>query len=94
MPAVTRISGSPRRAAAFQVRPDSLSWNESGGFASTFSPNAAYVETVLQLSGGTTYTPNLQWKTNRNAPGATIYAGAGPINTKFSPTSRTTQLSG
>jgi hypothetical protein len=76
------------------VLPDSLRpWKESGGFAGTFSPNAAYVQTVVQLSGGTTYTFSLQWKTNKNAPGATIYAGAGPINTKFSPTSLTVQLS-
>jgi hypothetical protein len=68
-------------------------WKESGGFAGTFSPNAAYVQTVLQLNGGTTYTFTLQWKTNTNAPGATIYAGAGPIGGKFSPTSLTVQLS-
>lgn len=30
-------------------------WKESGGFAGTFSPNAAYVETVLALSPGPTY---------------------------------------
>jgi hypothetical protein len=58
-----------------------------------FSPNAAYVQTVLQLTGGTTYTFRLQWKANTNAAGATIYAGAGPIDTKFSPTSLTVQLS-
>ena len=68
-------------------------WKESGGFAGTFSPNAAYVQTVLQLAGGTTYTFSLQWKTNKNAAGATIYAGAGPIGGKFSPTSLTVQLS-
>src|SRR4029077_3076990 len=61
-------------------------WKESGGFAGTFSPNAAYVQTAIQVSGGTTYTARLQWKTNRNASGATIYAGAGPIGPAFSPT--------
>ena len=61
-------------------------WKESGGFAGTFSPNAAYVQITTQLSGGHTYTFNLVWKTNKPASGATIYAGAGPIAGKFSPT--------
>ncbi len=61
-------------------------WKESGGFGGTFSPNAAYVQITTQLSGGHTYTFNLVWKTNKAASGATIYAGAGPIGGKFSPT--------
>ena len=61
-------------------------WKESGGFGGTFSPNAAYVQITTQLSGGHTYTFNLVWKTNKPASGATIYAGAGPISGKFSPT--------
>lgn len=56
-----------------------VAWEESGGFAGTFSPNAAYVESVLALAGGTTYTIDVRWKTNRPATGATIYAGAGPL---------------
>jgi hypothetical protein len=60
-------------------------WKESGGFAGTFSPNAAHVETIVPLVAGTAYTITLVWKTNK--PGtSTIAAGAGPINSKFSPT--------
>jgi hypothetical protein len=67
-------------------------WKESGGFAGTYSPNAAYVQTVQSLTAGTTYTIKLQWKTNKNAAGATIWAGAGPINGQYSPTSLLVQL--
>jgi len=67
-------------------------WKESGGFAGTFSPNAASVQTVQQLALGTSYTIKLQWKANKNAPGATIWAGAGPIGGKFSPTRLTVML--
>ncbi len=63
-----------------------LAWKESGGFAGTFSPNAAFVETVYPMTAGHSYVFSLWWKTNKNAPGATIYAGAGPIGTAFSPT--------
>jgi photosystem II stability/assembly factor-like uncharacterized protein len=61
-----------------------VAWKESGGFAGTFSPNAAFVETVFPMSMGTTYTVRLRWKTNKSAPGATIYAGAG--SGPYSPT--------
>jgi hypothetical protein len=40
----------------------------------------------VPLAAGASYTIKLQWKTNRQASGATIYAGAGPIGGKFSPT--------
>jgi hypothetical protein len=66
-----------------------VAWKESGGFAGTFSPNAAFLETTQPLVAGTTYTIKLQWKANKNAPGATIWAGAGPIpsgSSTFSPT--------
>jgi hypothetical protein len=69
-----------------------VGWKESGGFAGTFSPNAAFVQTEVSMAGGTTYTVKLRWKTNKNAPGATIYAGAGPISTQFSPTRLTAQI--
>src|SRR5205807_2844205 len=59
-------------------------WKESGGFAGTFSPNAAYVQTAVPMSAGVPYTIKLQWKTNKPAPGATILAGAG--SGPFSPT--------
>jgi hypothetical protein len=65
-----------------------VAWKESGGFAGTFSPNAALVTTVLQLRAGNTYTVWVVWKANRLATVAnTIAAGAGPINANFSPTS-------
>jgi len=67
-------------------------WKESGGFAGTFSPNAAYVQTVRLLRAGTAYTVKVQWKANKSAVGATIFAGAGPIGPDFSPTRLTVQL--
>jgi streptogramin lyase len=67
-------------------------WKESGGYAGTFSPNAAFVQTVVLLKQGQPYTVTLVWKANVKALGATIWAGAGPIGTKFSPTRLTVQL--
>jgi hypothetical protein len=63
-----------------------LAWKESGGFAGTFSPNAAFVHTLMYLPGGVTYRVKIVWKTNKPAPGATIWAGAGPIAGSYSPT--------
>jgi hypothetical protein len=58
--------------------PDSLvGWKESGGFAGTFSPNAAFLKATYFLTGGHSYVFTLKWKTNKNAPGATIFAAAG-----------------
>jgi hypothetical protein len=67
-----------------------VAWKESGGFAGTFSPNAAFVQTVLPLAATTTYTVTLVWKAN-HATAATIFvaAGLGPL---FSPTRLTAQL--
>src|SRR6202040_74443 len=59
--------------------------------AGTFSPNAAFVQTVLPMTASTTYVIKLRWKTNKPAAGATIHAGAGP-SAPFSPTSLTVQL--
>jgi hypothetical protein len=64
-----------------------VAWKESGGFAGTFSPNAALVMTDLHLQAGNTYTVSLVWKANRAMPSGGIYAGAGPVNASFSPTS-------
>jgi hypothetical protein len=36
----------------------------------------------------------LDWKANRNAPGATIWVGAGPISGQYSPTRLTVELLG
>jgi hypothetical protein len=65
-------------------------WKESGGFAGTFSPNAAFVQTVLPMNAGTTYTVKLQWKTNLPAPAAGVFAGAGTA--PYSPTTLTASL--
>jgi beta-N-acetylhexosaminidase len=69
-----------------------IGWKESGGFAGTFSPNAAFNESPVLLAAGHSYTFSLEWKTNRPASGASIYAGAGPIGGVFSPTSLTVEL--
>ena len=66
-------------------------WKESGGFAGTFSPNAAFVQTVIPVSASTTYAVRLQWKANQSDPG-TIMAGAGPTNGAYSPTRLTVRL--
>jgi len=63
-----------------------VAWKESGGFAGTFSPNAAFVSTDLHLQAGNTYNVWVVWKANRGGAGGAIWAGAGPINTLFSPT--------
>jgi len=63
-----------------------VGWKESGGFAGTFSPNAAAVNTAVDVVAGTAYTVKLAWKANQAAPGKTIFAGAGPIGGGFSPT--------
>ena len=74
-----------------EVNGSLAAWKESGGFAGTFSPNAAYVQTLAPMPSGT-YTVKLDWKTNKPAGSATIYAGAGPISGQFSPTSLTAEL--
>ncbi len=69
-------------------------WKESGGFAGTFSPNAAAVQAVIPLEASTSYTFKLQWKGNRTSTG-TIVAGAGPLaggTTAVSPTRLTVRI--
>jgi hypothetical protein len=41
------------------------------------SPNAAYVQTVIPITAGSTHTATLLWKTNKRAGTATIFAAAG-----------------
>jgi hypothetical protein len=67
-----------------------VAWKESGGFAGTFSPNAAFVQTVLPLAMGVTYTITLEWKANKST-GGVIYAAAGSTG-NYSPTRLTAQL--
>ena len=66
-------------------------WKESGGFAGTYSPNAAFVQAAIHVNAGTTYSARLQWKANRPDPGS-IWAGAGPVTSGFSPTRLSVQL--
>lgn len=70
-----------------------MAWKESGGFAGTFSPNAAMVETEMVVTNGDPIT--IRWKTNR-ASGTTIYAGAGNGGSAlgFSPTTLLVQYIG
>jgi uncharacterized protein YfaP (DUF2135 family) len=77
---------------AINVNGSVVAWKESGGFAGTFSPNAAYLQSVIPMTHGVSYTVKLQWKVNRPAMGATIFAGAGPISGGYSPTSMTVEL--
>lgn len=70
-----------------------VAWKESGGFAGTFSPNAAYVQAVVPVTAGHTYTVEVRWKTNKAASGGKISAGAGPLSPgAYSPTRLTTIL--
>ena len=73
-----------------------VGWAESGG-GNISSPNAAYVEAVVQLTRGTSYDIRLKWKANKNAPNVTIRSGAGPFPisaglTNVSPTRLTAAL--
>src|SRR3984893_358334 len=65
-------------------------WEGSGGKPGPSSPNAAFVQTVLQLKANTTYTLKLQWKANHATTGTILAAaGLGPV---FSPTRLSVQL--
>jgi hypothetical protein len=81
------VSGGAFPTAAGQPE----AWKESGGVARTFSPNAAYVQTIIPVAASTAYAARLQWKANR-ADGSTIWAGAGPVAQSFSPTRITVTL--
>ena len=66
-----------------------VGWKESGGVLGTFSPNAAFAQSVFALPAGQ-YAVSLKWKTNRADPG-TILGGAGG-GAPFSPSTLTVQL--
>src|SRR5207245_10345199 len=68
-----------------------LAWKESGGFAGTYSPNAAFAQATYQMTSGHTYAFKLKWKTNRNAPGSTIFTAAG-ASPAFSPSDLLVEL--
>jgi hypothetical protein len=67
-----------------------VAWKESGGFAGTSSPNAAFVKATYAMTGTHTYVFKLKWKTNKDDPGGFIAAGAG-LPGNFSPTSLVAQ---
>lgn len=70
-----------------------VAWKESGGFAGTFSPNAATLQTEYPVVAGQSYAIDVRWKANiRATNGATIQAGAGPWDGQFSPTRLTAVL--
>ena len=75
---------------SFSGQPEA--WKESGGFAGTFSPNAAFVKTVIPVTSGHSYAAELVWKTNKADPSGTISAGAGPIGGRYSQTCMTVAL--
>lgn len=65
---------------------NNVGWTESGS-ATAFSPDANFVATPYALSGGTSYTVKLQWRTSSAmASGNEIFAGAGSYPS-YSPTS-------
>ena len=69
-----------------------VGWKESGGNAGTFSPNAAFAQTVVQFAAATSYTIKLQWKTNHATTGTIrAAAGLGPAP-NFSPTRLTLRV--
>ena len=68
-----------------------VAWKESGGFAGTFSPNAAFVQATVSIAATSTYAFKVQWKTNKSAPGSSIFASAGP-GAPYSPTRLTVQF--
>jgi hypothetical protein len=68
-----------------------VAWKESGGFAGTSSPNAAFAQATYTMTSGHTYVFKLKWKTNKNAPGTFIAAGAG-VSGNFSPIRLTVEL--
>src|SRR3984893_8387490 len=88
-PGVNQDLGIMISGGVFGTAGTLVAWKESGGFAGTFSPNAASVQTVIPLAASTTYTVTLVWKANHLTNG-TIYAGAG-LGPLFSSTSLTAQ---
>lgn len=92
----TAVAGYNQDAAIF-VSTDSgpdvlLAWKESGGVGGSYSPNPAFVQAVTPARAGHSYLFKLKWKPNRAAPGGTIFAGAGSIDTQFSPTRLTVRM--
>jgi hypothetical protein len=84
-----------QEANATQYPAGIVAWKESVGFAGTFSPNAAAVQAVFPVTGGTTYHVKLRWKSHNMAANETVVAGAGDWPTgsgKFSPTRLTARL--
>jgi uncharacterized protein YfaP (DUF2135 family) len=68
-----------------------VGWKESGGYAGTMSPNAAYVQAVVPITASSAHTATVTWKTNRRAGTATIFAAAGS-GAPYSPTALAAEL--
>lgn len=80
------------KGSGFPTNGTVVAWKESGGFAGTFSPNAAFVETAVTLPATGTYTATLVWKTNKTEPnGVVVFEGAG-ASLPFSPTTIVAQV--
>ena len=67
-----------------------LGWKEAGGYR-PFSPNAAFLQLLVPVTLGTTYTITPVWKSNRPGLGTSAWAGAGSAGA-FSPTRLSVQL--
>ena len=87
---VNQDVGIKLQTGGITYAPDVLAWKESGGAAGTFSPNAAYLETVLPVYQGLSYDLQVVWKANHMTDG-TIHANAG-LSPNFSPSRITAQL--
>lgn len=87
----TENSGFNQDIALF-VNGNLVAWKESGGSAGTFSPNAAFLQTEVTLTGPATSTIDVRWKTSKPGSGSTIAAGAGPVAGTFSPSRLTATL--
>src|SRR5438270_290698 len=86
---VTVLGGTTPKYPTSAGQPEG--WKESGGFAGTRSPNAAFVNLVIPVAGSTSYTIKLVWKANK-PDSAGIFAAAGP-RAPFSPTGLTIEFS-
>src|SRR2546426_10764139 len=63
-------------SGASVITADRVGWKESGGFAGTFSPNAAFVQTMFSITANTTYNARLQWEGKKGAPPGASGGGA------------------
>lgn len=72
------------------VNGQTVAWKESASPLPN-GPNDTFVHAAIPLKKGVSYTVKLQWKASRPDPG-TIWAGAGPLGGKYSPTWLTAEV--